>query len=118
MKTKILKSSAVLGCFIAFLAIAADITGKWEGTLNTPDGNSLALTYNFKVDGDKVTGTAESPAGSVPIDNGKIKGDSVLFSLNVQGTDYPNAGKIYADSIGMDVSFGGSKSHFVLKKVK
>jgi hypothetical protein len=118
MKTKILKSSAVLGCFIAFLAIITDISGKWEGTLSTPDGNSLALTYTFKVDGDKVTGTAESPGGVVTVDNGKLKGDSVLFSVNVQGTDYPHAGKVYADSIGMDVILNGAKAHFTLKKAK
>jgi hypothetical protein len=116
MKTKILKTSAVMCCFIALMAFVADVSGKWSGTLPTPDGQTIPVTYNFKVDGDNVTGTAESPNGQVTVDNGKIKGDSILFKVTVDGNDYPHAGKIYTDSIGMNVIFGGTKVHFTLKK--
>lgn len=99
-------------------AIVADITGKWSGTLATPDGQEIAVSYNFKVDGDKLTGTAESPQGTVTVDDGKIDGDKFSFKVNVSGTDYPHTGKIYADSLAMDIDFGGAKAHFIVKKDK
>ena len=116
MKKRTFATVAFVCCFFALLAVAADISGKWSGTITTPDGQQLPVSYNFKVDGDKVTGTAESPNGQVTVDNGVIKGDSVMFKVNVDGTDYPHAGKIYADSIGMDLLFGGAKTHFTLKR--
>jgi len=99
-------------------AVFVDFNGKWSGTIPTPDGNSVDVTYNFKVDGEKLTGTATSQMGEVVIENGKVKGDDFTFSLNVSGTDYPHKGKAYADSCAMDIDFGGSGSHFVIKRAK
>ena len=111
MKKKLLISAALLSCFIFVMAIIADLNGKWKGTIKTPDGNELQVTYNFKVDGDKLTGTVESPGGVVSVDNGKITGDTFSFKVTVDGNDYPHTGKMYADSCGIDIDFGGSKVH-------
>lgn len=116
MKKKISTSTALLFCFVVCFALVADITGKWTGSIKTPDGQELPVTYNFKVDGDKLTGTADSPQGSVTIDNGKITGDVFSFKVTVDGTDYPHTGKAYADSCAMDIDFGGQKMHFIVKK--
>jgi len=116
MKRKLLISAALLSCFVFVMAVFADLNGKWKGTLKTPDGNELQVTYNFKVDGDNLTGTAESPAGSVTVDNGKITGDTFTFKVTVDGNDYPHKGKLYADSCGMDIDFGGTTSHFTIKR--
>ncbi|HEY8929482.1 MAG TPA: hypothetical protein VIM55_09845 [Mucilaginibacter sp.] len=118
MKKKIFTSAALLCCFVFCFAILADISGKWSGTITTPDGQAIPVSYNFKVDGDKLSGTADSPQGSVSIDEGKITGDTFAFKVNVSGTDYPHTGKIYADSLAMDIDFGGTKSHFIVKKDK
>ncbi|HEY4324744.1 MAG TPA: hypothetical protein VGN20_12185 [Mucilaginibacter sp.] len=117
MKRKIFVSTALLCCFIVLVAVIADLNGKWTGTIKTPDGQDLPVTYNFKVDGNKLTGTAESPAGQVTVDNGTIDGNDFKFKVTVDGADYPHAGKLYADSCGMDIDFGGQKSHFTLKRV-
>jgi hypothetical protein len=116
MKKNFLTTTALLCCFMVCFAIVADLTGKWTGTITTPDGQQLPVTYTFKADGTTLTGTAESPAGVVPIDNGKIDGDKFTFSVNVSGTEYPHTGKIYADSCGMDIDFGGPKAHFIIKR--
>ena len=100
------------------LAAFADLNGKWSGVINSPDGQALDVTYNFKVDGEKLTGTAVSPMGEINVEDGKVKGDTFSFSVNVSGTDYPHKGKMYADSCGMDIDFGGNWSHFVVKRVK
>jgi len=111
MKRKLLLPIALLSCFIFVMAVVADLTGKWKGSIRTPDGNDLPVTYNFKADGDKLTGTAESPAGTVTIDDGKITGDTFSFKVTVDGSDYPHTGKMYADSCGIDIDFGGQKIH-------
>lgn len=119
MKTRTLSLIAIVGTVMLFVAaIAADLSGKWVGTLGVPDGSTLDVSYNFKVDGAKLTGTASSPAGDVSIDNGKIDGDKFSFSVNVNGTDYPHMGKLYADSCGVDVDFGGAKMHMKLTRAK
>jgi hypothetical protein len=117
MKRKLFNPIALACCFIVFAAfVIADLNGKWVGVIKTPDGNDLAVTYNFKVDGDKLTGTGESPAGTVTIDDGKITGDTFTFKVTVDGNDYPHSGKMYADSCGLDIDFGGQKVHTTLKR--
>ncbi len=116
MKRNFFTTTALLCCFMVCFAIVADLTGKWTGTIKTPDGNELPVTYNFKADGDKLTGTADSPQGTVTIDDGKISGDTFSFKVTVDGNDYPHTGKMYTDSCGMDIDFGGQKTHFTIKR--
>lgn len=119
MKRKLLNPLALIICSLLFvIAVAADLNGKWVGVINIPGGQDLDVAYTFKVDGEKLTGTATSPTGDVPIDNGKISGDKFSFSVNVNGTDYPHIGKIYPDSCALDIDFGGVKSHFIIKRPK
>ncbi|HVV54728.1 MAG TPA: hypothetical protein VHC47_05370 [Mucilaginibacter sp.] len=108
MKRKLLITGALLACTIFVMAVADGLSGKWKGTIKTPDGNEIQVTYNFVAKGDTLTGTAESPEGEVTIDNGKIMGDTAFtFKVTVDGNDYPHKGKIYADSCGVDIDFGG-----------
>jgi hypothetical protein len=116
MKKKFLTTTALLCCFMVCFAIVADLTGKWTGNINTPDGQQIPVTYNFKADGTTLSGTAESPGGTVAIDKGKIDGNNFSFSVTVSGTEYPHTGKMYADSCGMDIDFGGQKAHFTIKR--
>jgi hypothetical protein len=118
MKRKLFNSIALASCFIVLMAVFADLNGKWSGTLKTPDGNEIPVTYNFKVEGDKLTGTAEGPEGAVTVDNGKVIKDSFSFKVTVDGNDYPHSGKVYEDSCGLDVDFGTQKMHTTLKRVK
>ncbi len=109
MKRKFLFAVAVCCCFIFLMAISASLDGRWKGTLTTPDGEDIQAVYNFKVDGDVLTGTAESPNGTVTIDSGKVAGDTFSFSVTVDGNAYPHTGKMYDDSCGVDVNFGGGQ---------
>jgi len=116
MKRKLFNPIALLCCFFVLIAALADLNGKWTGTIKTPDGNDLQVSYNFKVDGNKLTGTGESPAGTVTLDSGKVTGDTFKFQVSVDGNVYPHTGKIYADSCGVDIDFGGQKIHTTLKR--
>jgi hypothetical protein len=67
-------------------AFGADVTGKWTASFETQIGTQN-YTYDFKVDGGKLTGTAKSAAGESQIAEGVVNGDDISFveNLNYQG---------------------------------
>ena len=121
MKNKTSITLALAYCFMVFLAATiADLSGKWTGTIRTPDGNDIQLHYVFKVDGDKLTGTGQGDGEPDQITDGKISGDDIAFKVtNADGKSFPHTGKYYAqgDSIGMDIDVDGAKFHSTLKRV-
>ena len=114
MKKKLFLLSVIAFGLIFLMATLPNLDGKWTGTIKTPDGNEIQAGYNFKTDGETLTGTANSPYGVVSIDKGKISGDSFSFQVTVEGNNYPHKGKIYADSCALDIDFGGPIVHTVL----
>jgi len=121
MKTKIFTTVALLCLFIAGLAIAAGLAGKWAGPLKTPDGNVIPLTYVLKTDSGKLTGTAATPEGEIAITEGKIvSATDFTFTVTVNGQDYKHTGKFYpaADSVGLDIDANGQKLHTTLKRAQ
>ena len=92
---------------LAATALAADISGTWKGTAETPQG-SFERTFNFKVDGNKLTGeTTSSAFGKSTIEDGKIDGDNISFTItmNAQGNDIQvlYKGKVAGDEIKFTV---------------
>lgn len=107
---------------LALSAYAADISGQWTATFNTQVGEQHYV-YTFKVDGEKLTGTAKSDNGTCEIQNGTVKGDDVSF---VENLDYQGqklvityTGKVSGDEIKFtrDVA-GAAKEDLVAKRVK
>jgi hypothetical protein len=74
----------VLTIGMAATAFAADVTGKWVGNVDTPNG-PIELTYEFKADGEALTGTVASAMGSLPLDKGKVAGDVITYSVTIEG---------------------------------
>jgi len=114
MKEKIFSLSAIFFGLIFIMATLSGLDGKWAGAIKTPDGNEFPANYNFKTNGDILTGTASSQYGTVSIDSGKISGNSFSFQVTVDGNNYPHKGKFYEDSCGLDIDFGGQAIHTVL----
>lgn len=114
MKRKLFNVIALCCCTFFIMAVIADLNGKWRGVIKTPDGNDLDVSYNFKVNGDNLTGTAESPEGIVTIDSGKVAGNTFTFQVTVDGNAYPHTGKVYDDSCGLDIDFGSQWVHTTL----
>jgi hypothetical protein len=108
--------SAILILSIVTLCLAAEITGKWVGKMQTPDGNEFPFTYVLKSEGDKLTGTVIIPESELQITNGKIDGESFSFTVNYQGTDYLNEGKLSGDSLKVKVHFGNEIVESTLKR--
>jgi len=60
---------------------AADAAGTWKGDLATDDG-SRELTFELKVDGEKLTGTVAGLLDrSLDLDEGKVDGSTITFSV-------------------------------------
>ena len=66
--------------------LGADITGTWTASFDTQIGVQN-YTYTFRVDGNKLSGTAKSDNGNVQITEGTVNGDDVSFveNLDFQG---------------------------------
>ena len=89
---------AARASFAATHNSATDITGTWIGEIATPDGNSFSLTYTFKVDGAKLTGSVQGPQGDpLNMDNGKVDGDKFSFDVSFNGLTINNEGTVNAD---------------------
>jgi hypothetical protein len=115
MKKRIFTTAAFVCCFMICFAVIADLSGKWTGTIRTPDGNDLKINYVFKVDGENLTGTAQGDGDATAIDSGKISGANFSFSVkNPEGMVFKHSGKYYGDSVSMDIEFNGNKFHATL----
>jgi hypothetical protein len=102
-------------------ARAAEVDGKWTGSLDTPMG-AIQVGFNFKADGPALTGTTTGPDGAeVPIKNGKIDGDKIsfvvtidfggmMFDLNYTGVVAADTAKLTIDIMGMPMSFEVKKA--------
>lgn len=109
----------LLACgFSLCYAAIANINGNWTTNLKPGDGSEVAVTYTFKTVGDKFTGNLAFPSGDFPITDGKITGDSISFKVDFQGHGIPNLGKVYADSIGLDILMNSKKYHNTLVRGK
>ena len=93
---------AVLMLTFAVFAPAADVSGKWTAQFDTQIGIQK-YTYEFKVDGDKLTGKAISQSGESAIQDGKVSGDEISFveMQNYEGQQLRIAykGKVAGDEI-------------------
>jgi hypothetical protein len=115
----------VLSMLLTSLAFAADVTGKW--TASQPGRNGTReVTYNFKADGDKLTGTTTGFQGQeLPITDGKVTGDTISFTTKVEfnGNSFVMSykGKISDDEIKFSVQREGGDQparEFTAKRAK
>lgn len=61
----------------------ADISGKWKASFDTQIGVQN-YTYEFKLEGGKLTGTAQSEHGKSALEQGAVSGDTVTFVENLE----------------------------------
>jgi hypothetical protein len=72
---------AALVLIAPLVASAPDISGSWTTTIDTMMG-PIAYTYDFKVDGTKLTGTATTDKTPVTIEQGRVEGEALSFLEN------------------------------------
>jgi hypothetical protein len=115
---------AVFAVLATGMAFAADITGKWTGE-GGPDGG-MTVTFNFKQDGVKLTGTTSGPGGELQIKDGKVEGDKIVFTVSFDGgggeMKIVHEGTIKGDEITLKIKMGdggdGPGGEMTLKRAK
>lgn len=101
-------------------AAHADVDGRWAGALSTPNGD-MAIEFVFEEDGGMVTGTSTGPDGAtLAINDGKLEGDTLTFSVNVDMMGTPAAflhkGVVKGDAIDMTIEAFGMPMSFSLTR--
>ena len=85
------------------------IDGNWKGTRETPNG-PFELAYTFKVEGSDLKGNLKSQFGEVPIENGKVDGKKISYSITFNGTTVSSTGELIStDEILIKNEFGEMK---------
>jgi len=105
---------------IAGIALAADLDGKWTGTI---PGMDIPVSYTFKAEGATLTGTSSGPNDTtIPIKNGKIDGNNISFSVTFdmggQEMKLDYKGVVSADQIKLSLDMMGQTTEIPLKKAK
>ncbi len=81
-----------LSLLLAASSFAADITGTWNFSVNTPAGNG-SPTFVFQQTGEKLTGTYTGYFGSAEL-QGTVKADDVEYSFTTQTGKISYKGKV------------------------
>ncbi|MBI4877950.1 MAG: hypothetical protein HY822_25245 [Acidobacteria bacterium] len=106
----------VLAVLLVAVAWAAGIDGKWKAEYTSPDGQARQTTFTFKVEGEKLSGTAAGGAGEAPIQEGKVSGNQISFvvvrnfggedvKFNYKGTAAGDEIKLTVNVAAMDRTF-------------
>lgn len=103
-------------------AFAADVDGKWAGTVSTPGGD-FPVTFEFKSDGAMLSGTTTGPDGAVlNIKDGKVDGDKIAFGVSVDfggmPLDLAYTGVVSPTELKLTLDVAGMPIEFVVKKEK
>ena len=106
--------------FLAAPIFAADIDGKWTGSIDA-GGGPMPLVYNFKADGASLAGSTIGPDGTeIKLSDGKISGNNISFNLTLDfgGQSLTMAGKgvLAGSELRITLDFMGMPFEFVLKK--
>jgi hypothetical protein len=105
---------------VATPALAADVDGRWTGTMETPMG-TVPLTFNFKADGDKLTGSMVGMEGmEIAIANGKVEGETISYTVTIDfggmALEMNYKGVVANGEIKLDMEVFGMPFSLVVKK--
>jgi opacity protein-like surface antigen len=110
--------AVVMTIGMAASAFAADVTGKWVGNVETPNG-PIELTYEFKAEGEALTGTVASAMGSLPLAKGKIAGNVLTYEVALEAAVITHEATINEAGTEITVKATGEwgTSEYVVKRV-
>ncbi len=117
MKYTVLAIAVLLAATCAF---AADVDGKWAGTI---PGMDIPVSYTFKAEGTTLTGTSSGPDNTtIPIKDGKIDGNKISFNVSFdmggQEIKLEYKGVVAADQIKLTFDMMGQTTEIPLKKAQ
>jgi len=114
-------NSVLLTAALAVSAFAADVSGKWATTFKSPDGQERKSSMTLKAEGAKLTGTMEGRQGAVEIQDGKVDGDNISFSVTRKFQDNEfkmnYKGKVAGDEMKLTIEVNGNEMEMTAKRV-
>jgi hypothetical protein len=98
-------------------------TGTWKTSINTPNGDTIEITYKLKQEGEKLTGTVKRGEGEErKIEEGKVKDGKVSFQYSVErdGNKFTvkYEGELSGDTIKGKVGLGERSFDWEAKRQK
>ena len=115
MKKMLLSTVFMLLCTVVMFA--SDFDGKYKTTIQS-DMGEMTFTVEYKVDGEKVSGTLMSDMGDLQFADGKVSGNIIEYTLDIQGMKITHKGTLDGDKINVKSSGDYGDSDFVLDRVK
>jgi hypothetical protein len=105
---------ALVAVAVALVPVAAqeakkvDITGTWEMTVESPQGQ-MVVTANYKQEGETLTGTHVSEMGEAPL-KGTVKGTDIEYTVSLdlggQQLSIVHKAKLEGDTIKGSANIG------------
>jgi hypothetical protein len=68
---------------LSSLALAADVSGTWELTVQTPRGDERTSEMTIEQDGEKITVTMEGFQGNEMTGEGTVKDNKIEWTVNI-----------------------------------
>jgi hypothetical protein len=102
----------LIGCLTAFAQTSID--GKWKGSRETPDG-VFEVNYTFKVEGKDLKGTWKTQFGETQLENGKIDGKKISYSITFNGMTVNSTGEIINEN---EIFIKNERGEMKLTRVK
>jgi hypothetical protein len=123
MKKVLCLCAALIMIFTTARAFAAtDVTGTWTADMTGPNGDAAHLSFTFKQDGTKLTGTITGPQGDpMAFSDGKVDGDKISFTISFNGMTIKHEGVVAGDEIKLTTKSEGGDfpgSEMKLTRVK
>jgi hypothetical protein len=112
--------AALFACVVA--SFGADATGAWTGQMPTRDGETREVNFKLKQSGAALTGTMSAFDNDVAIQDGKIDGDKLNFTVTLEfnGNSFKIlfTGVLKGDEIAMtrEREDGDNKQSFTVKR--
>lgn len=104
-----MRKAILLLAVLSLSAFAADVTGSWKASMETPNG-SMEFTFVLKADGNVVTGAMQTQMGEMKIEDGKLDGDKISFA--VSPGDFGKmtySGTVKGDEMTLTMGFAGGQ---------
>jgi hypothetical protein len=107
------------GLLVSLAAFAADVSGNWNLSIETPQGTRTP-TMTLTQKGEELTGTYHSQRGDMPL-TGTIKGKEIKFGYTMGGGDRSMTisyeGTVEGDSMSGKMTMGQmGEGKFTAKK--
>lgn len=123
MKSKAILMASLFAMLVTMATVAVaqnKIDGKWESSMQGPQGNAITQTFTFKTEGNNLTGTVTGRRGDTPISDGKVDGNKITFTVTRQTQNgemkAAYSGTVEGDTITGKIQMGENSRDWTAKR--